>query len=276
MHWLGKPSTYWCDSLLVLNNRPMMQSEMTLTDNIGCNGEKSLPTNFNSTPLRRGKWTPEEESYALAVILDFNNGCLDCAAGSSLRTYLSDKLHCDPMRITKKFTGDASIGKKVFHPAGKDDPKIFTKIEKSQAKLEHLYQKWKQRLESQEQEMARKSMADAAVSVASSYCESTGLQLFSTASSACHLLHGVPTITTNMVSMNEVNTPSVKAQKDITETASWLECADTLLSKKTESNLVQKDIEEEMREISRLIAESPAILAISADLPKILDNTHTQ
>jgi len=90
-----------------------MQSKMTVTDGNICTGRKQLPTKLNRTPVRRGKWTPEEESYALAVIRDFNNGCLDCTAGTSLRTYLSEKLNCDPMRITKKFTGDASIGKKV-------------------------------------------------------------------------------------------------------------------------------------------------------------------
>ena len=66
--------------------------------------------------LRRGKWTVEEEAYVARVIQDFNSGYLDAPAGTTLRTYLSEKLKCDPMRITKKFTGDACIGKRVFHP----------------------------------------------------------------------------------------------------------------------------------------------------------------
>jgi hypothetical protein len=68
------------------------------------------------TALRRGKWTVEEEAYVARVIQDFNAGFLDAPAGTTLRTYLSEKLKCDPMRITKKFTGDACIGKRVFHP----------------------------------------------------------------------------------------------------------------------------------------------------------------
>ena len=68
-------------------------------------------------PLRRGKWTVEEETYVAHVIQDFNSGYLEAPAGTTLRTFLSDKLNCDPMRITKKFTGDACIGKRVFHPA---------------------------------------------------------------------------------------------------------------------------------------------------------------
>jgi hypothetical protein len=67
--------------------------------------------------LRRGKWTAEEEAYVARVIQDFNNGFLDAPAGTTLRSYLSDKLNCDPMRITKKFTGESCIGKRVFHPA---------------------------------------------------------------------------------------------------------------------------------------------------------------
>jgi len=73
-------------------------------------------TSKNSN-LRRGKWTTEEEAYVARVVQDFNNGLLNAPAGTTLRTYLSDKLNCDPMRITKKFTGDACIGKRVFHPA---------------------------------------------------------------------------------------------------------------------------------------------------------------
>jgi hypothetical protein len=67
--------------------------------------------------LRRGKWTAEEEAYVARVIQDFNSGFLNAPAGTTLRSYLSDKLQCDPMRITKKFTGESCIGKRVFHPA---------------------------------------------------------------------------------------------------------------------------------------------------------------
>jgi hypothetical protein len=70
-----------------------------------------------SSSLRRGKWTVEEEGYVARVIQDFNSGFLNAPAGTTLRSYLSEKLHCDPMRITKKFTGDSCIGKRVFHPA---------------------------------------------------------------------------------------------------------------------------------------------------------------
>ena len=75
-------------------------------------------------PLRRGRWTPEEESYACCIIKNFERGLLQISPGTSLRNYLAEKLHCDPMRITKKFAGDSSVGKRVFHPAPRTPEKV--------------------------------------------------------------------------------------------------------------------------------------------------------
>jgi hypothetical protein len=65
-------------------------------------------------PLRRGKWTPEEEAYANRLIQEFKAGLLPLADGTTLRTFLSKSLSCDPMRISKKFVGSNCIGKQVF------------------------------------------------------------------------------------------------------------------------------------------------------------------
>ena len=43
--------------------------------------------------LRKGKWTLEEETYANKIILYFNKGLLSIPAGTTLRSYLSEKLH---------------------------------------------------------------------------------------------------------------------------------------------------------------------------------------
>lgn len=96
-------------------------------------------TTSKSSNLRRGKWTAEEEAYVARVIQDFNNGHLNAPAGTTLRTYLSDKLNCDPMRITKKFTGEACIGKRVFHPAVRC-PNNADVIDKAQVRIYvHLF-----------------------------------------------------------------------------------------------------------------------------------------
>lgn len=69
---------------------------------------------FLNRKQRRGKWTVEEENYANFLVKEFENGSVpDCENGCTLRAFLSRKLHCAPMRISKKFAGK-SIGKHVF------------------------------------------------------------------------------------------------------------------------------------------------------------------
>ena len=65
-------------------------------------------------PSRRGKWTVEEEDYANGLIHEFKEGRLPLSEGTTLRTFLSKVLNCDPMRISKKFVGANSIGKQIF------------------------------------------------------------------------------------------------------------------------------------------------------------------
>ena len=43
--------------------------------------------------MRKGKWTPEEEIYTTKIINDFNKGLLPLAPGTTLRSYLSEKLN---------------------------------------------------------------------------------------------------------------------------------------------------------------------------------------
>ena len=52
-------------------------------------------------------------SYALRLIAEFKVGLLPLTDGTTLRTFLSKLLHCDPMRISKKFVGANCIGKQV-------------------------------------------------------------------------------------------------------------------------------------------------------------------
>lgn len=64
--------------------------------------------------MRSGKWTKEEEVYADALIQRFESGTLsDCDNGKTLRAYLSKKLNCIPMRVSKKYGGKC-IGKHTY------------------------------------------------------------------------------------------------------------------------------------------------------------------
>ncbi|KAJ1420808.1 hypothetical protein B484DRAFT_332962, partial [Ochromonadaceae sp. CCMP2298] len=87
--------------------------------------------------LRKGKWTVEEENYANKIIDLFNQGMLPIIAGTTLRTYLSDKLRCDPMRITKKFAGASCIGKQVFTPC-EDYNLSFEAIQENEYELQRM------------------------------------------------------------------------------------------------------------------------------------------
>jgi hypothetical protein len=80
----------------------------------------TTPPAFRNTKLRAGKWLREEEAYAELLIDLFEKGHLnvvsqnyDCPNGTTLRCYLSQKLHCAPMRISKKYAG-RGIGKMVY------------------------------------------------------------------------------------------------------------------------------------------------------------------
>lgn len=96
----------------------------------GSGGKKKGP------PLRRGKWTPEEEAYANSLIMEFKAGLLPLTDGTTLRTFLSKLLNCDPMRISKKFVGSNCIGKQVFRRRTADINRLTTEqIQQSRAEL---------------------------------------------------------------------------------------------------------------------------------------------
>lgn len=97
--------------------------------------------------LRRGKWTAEEESYANRLIYEFKLGLLPLTDGTTLRTFLSKLLNCDPMRISKKFVGQNCIGKQVFRRRQQDLEKLTPEqIETSRKELAELERKFLERV----------------------------------------------------------------------------------------------------------------------------------
>jgi hypothetical protein len=111
----------------------------------------------SSTSLRRGKWTREEELYTERIIEDFGLGYLRIGQGTTLRNYLSQELSCDPMRITKKFTGDTCIGKRVFTPV-RITKENETFVEERQRELEKLKEDWLSKLNETETDRSRDHM----------------------------------------------------------------------------------------------------------------------
>jgi len=64
-------------------------------------------------PLRKGKWSKEEDELANACIQHFVEGLIPLSGvgDDTLRGLLSYMLHSDGMRVTKKFAGELSIRK---------------------------------------------------------------------------------------------------------------------------------------------------------------------
>lgn len=98
-------------------------------------------------PLRRGKWTAEEEAYANRLIQEFKAGLLPLTDGTTLRTFLSKLLNCDPMRISKKFVGSNCIGKQVFRRRTADLNRLTPEqIQKSRVELSELERRFLERV----------------------------------------------------------------------------------------------------------------------------------
>jgi hypothetical protein len=110
-------------------------------------GPPVASTKKKGPPLRRGKWTPEEEAYANRLIQEFKAGLLPLTDGTTLRTFLSKLLNCDPMRISKKFVGGNCIGKQVFRRRTADINRLTPEqIQQSRAELSELERRFLERV----------------------------------------------------------------------------------------------------------------------------------
>jgi hypothetical protein len=88
----------------------------------------------------------EEEEYTSRIIHYFNTGLLTLPEGATLRSYLADKLNCDPMRITKKYAGASCLGRRVYHFHNRPQPTV-SQIQLAKAELDLLEQRFRQRVE---------------------------------------------------------------------------------------------------------------------------------
>lgn len=100
-------------SAVQYENNVTASSEIAITTSHS-SGSSSTSKKKTPHPLRRGKWTSEEEAYANRLIGEFKSGLLPLTDGTTLRNFLSKLLNCDPMRISKKYVGNKCIGKQVF------------------------------------------------------------------------------------------------------------------------------------------------------------------
>ncbi len=90
---------------------------------------------------RKGNWTAEEEIYARELIRAFQDGWVEIPDGTFLRAFLSERLNCSPMRISKKFM----IGKQCFSPCVRrgTEQEIRTKLQHQTKVLNRLKTEFK-------------------------------------------------------------------------------------------------------------------------------------
>lgn len=88
----------------------------------------------------------EEEEYTSRIIHYFGTGLLTLPEGATLRSYLANKLNCDPMRITKKYAGASCLGRRVHQFRDRPTPTI-AEIQLAKAELDHLEQRFRMRVE---------------------------------------------------------------------------------------------------------------------------------
>jgi len=88
----------------------------------------------------------EEEEYTTRVIHHFSSGLITLPEGKTLRTFLADKLKCDPMRITKKFAGASCLSKKI-HTLCERPQFTPQEIEAARIEIDRLEERFLLRLE---------------------------------------------------------------------------------------------------------------------------------
>ncbi len=129
------------------NNAVLQQARLSLQQQRLSNHLQASNKKKKGPPLRRGKWTPEEEAYAARLIQEFKAGLLPLTDGTTLRTFLSKLLNCDPMRISKKFVGSNCIGKQVFRRRTADLNRLTPEqIQQSRNELSELERRFLERV----------------------------------------------------------------------------------------------------------------------------------
>ena len=123
----------------------------------------------------------------------------------------------------------------------------------TKAKVADLYQKWKQRIETQKEETNRKSSVEASL---------TGGIILTSKNS---LVPQTKDITHNV-------TPETMTL--VQKTADWLEKAEDILSKRSKGGRSADETTAEMKEIKSLIDQGPTVLAAVGDVTKILKDAN--
>jgi hypothetical protein len=137
--------------------------EAALADGLIATSNGTYPNDEKSkkSGLRRGKWTTEEELYANRLIYEFKLGLLPLTDGTTLRTFLSKLLNCDPMRISKKFVGQNCIGKvSCFTHVNNTRPSFRFRLTRTMQQVFRRRQQDLEKLTPEQIETSRRELAE--------------------------------------------------------------------------------------------------------------------
>ncbi|CAK4066365.1 unnamed protein product [Aphanomyces euteiches] len=103
-------------STSVSSNNPKLRIDFLMSPSPSLNKPATAGRKVKVTPTptkqarRAGGWTVAELEYTFRLSADFKDGLLpDAPPGILLRQYLSLKLNCSPMRLSKKFDKSSGI-----------------------------------------------------------------------------------------------------------------------------------------------------------------------
>ncbi|KAJ8554682.1 hypothetical protein ON010_g9804 [Phytophthora cinnamomi] len=90
---------------------PVKSERKSSVASVSSTGTASVVSTPSASPVRyfrrSGPWSHDEEVFAAALIDCFFKGILDIAEGTTLRAFLSARLCCNPMRISKKLASES-------------------------------------------------------------------------------------------------------------------------------------------------------------------------
>ncbi|CAH0480783.1 unnamed protein product [Peronospora belbahrii] len=121
------------------------------TASVSSTGTASVASTPDASPVRSfqrsGPWSHDEEVYAAALIDCFFKGVLDIAEGTTLRAFLSSRLCCNPMRISKKLSSESiakiripkKLGSSTYALRAEVTPEEQAKTEETLRNLQHTY-----------------------------------------------------------------------------------------------------------------------------------------
>jgi hypothetical protein len=101
----------------ILNDTIVIPSPSSPTHHTISSDDESVHSVTHSN-LRIGKWTEEEEAFAMEMVKQFTSGALNIPTGTSLRSYLAKKLRCSPMRISTKLSMELLNGMRIQKKLG--------------------------------------------------------------------------------------------------------------------------------------------------------------